>query len=320
MKKKARNLALIALIALVTASTVAKVHAKPLIIGIASGGTGGTYYPTAAAIAEVMSKNVEGVKNATAQVTAGSFENVRLIQKGYCQFAVANAASVYAAWNAKKPFKKKLDKLRTVCWGHGSDMHLVTLADSGIKTIEDLRGKRFSAGAPGSGTEIEMKRLFESNGWTYKDVRAEFLPFSGAINAIKDGRLDAANINAGYPVSSILDLATVRKVHILQIPDHWVDNLIKKYPIYDKFVLPGGTYANVDEDIHTLTSPATFSTTVDMPEELVYNVCKALYEKMPWMIENIHKAFKRWEFNGNIQRIAPLHPGTVKFLKEIGKM
>ena len=320
MGNKMKNLTVFIISVFMALSATAAVNAKPLIIGIAAGGTGGTYYPMSAAIAEIMSKEVAGVKNATAQVTGASFENVRLIQKGYCQFTVTNAASVYAAYNGLEPFKKKLDKIRTICWAHGSDLHLVAKTNSGIKTIEDIKGKRFSVGSPGSGSEIEMKRLFESNGWTYEDFKVEFLSFSGAVNAIKDGRIDIANVNAGIPVASILDLAIVKDIIILPVPDEWADNLIKAYPIYDKFTIPAGTYSGIDKDIHTLTSPATFSVSADMPEELVYKVCKALYNKFPWLIENVHKGFNRWKFDSSIQRIAPLHPGTVKFLKEIGKM
>lgn len=301
-------------------SVAATVNARPLIIGIAAGGTGGTYYPMSAAIAEIITHDVKGVKNATAQVTGASFENVRLIQKGYCQFTITNAASVYAGYNGLSPFKKKLDKLRTICWAHGSDLHLVTKGNSGIKTINDIKGKRFSVGSPGSGSEIEMNRLFTENGMTYKDFKAEYLSFSGAINALKDGRIDVANVNAGIPVASILDLTIVKDVHLIPVPDEWADNLLKAYPIYDKFVIPAGTYTNIDEDIHTLTSPATFCVTADMSEEVVYQVAKAVYKKFPWLIENIHKGFNRWKFDRSIERIAPLHPGTVKFLKEIGKM
>lgn len=320
MKKgtKLLTIGLLSLCLLLPAAAV--VSAKPLIVGIAAGGTGGTYYPMSAAIAEIMSKDIKGIKNATAQVTGASFENVRLVQKGYCQFTITNAASAYAASKGLEPFKKKLDKLRTICWAHGSDLHLVTMASSGIKTLDDTKGKRFSVGSPGSGSEIEMGRLFKTNGLSYEDFKAEFLSFSGGVNALKDGRIDVATVNAGIPIASIMDLTMVKDVIILPVPDTWADNLIKEYPIYDKFVIPAGTYTKIKEDIPTLTSPATFCVSVDMPEEIVYEVAKALNAKFPWLIENIHKSFKRWKFDSSIQRIAPLHPGAVKFLKEIGKM
>jgi TRAP transporter TAXI family solute receptor len=310
----------IAIFAVVLMSFAGAAQAKPLIISIAAGGTGGTYYPMSAAIAEIISKEVKGVKNATAQVTGASFENVRLLQKGYCQFALTNAASVYAGFNAEKPFKKKLDKLRTIAWGHGSDLHLITLKDSGIKTIDDVKGKRFAVGSPGSGSEIEIRRLLETNGMSYKDFKAEFLSFTGAVNALKDGRIDLGNVNAGIPVASVMDLMTTKDVHILQIPEAWRKNLIDKYPYYDRFTIPAGTYKGIEKDINTLTSPATFSCSADVPEEVVYAVVKAIHAKMPWLTENIHQSFKRWNFDPSIKRLAPLHPGVIKFYKEIGKM
>ncbi|MGD8562361.1 MAG: TAXI family TRAP transporter solute-binding subunit, partial [Desulfarculaceae bacterium] len=208
----------LAILAVTAFSLAGAVQAKPLIISIAAGGTGGTYYPMSAAIAEIISKEVKGVKNATAQVTGASFENVRLLQKGYCQFSTTNAASVYAAYHGEKPFKKKLDKIRTIAWGHGSDLHLITLKGSGVKSLNDIKGKRFSVGPPGSGAEIEVRRLLETNGLTYKDFKAEFLSFSGAVNALKDGRIDLGNVNAGIPVASVMDLAIVKNVLILEIP------------------------------------------------------------------------------------------------------
>lgn len=314
------SISMLAVALLVLFSTAAAVQARPLVIGIAAGGTGGTYYPMSAAIAELISKNVEGVKNATAQVTGASFENVRLLERGYCQFSTTNAASVYAAYNAKEPFTEPLKKIRTMVWGHGSDLHIVTLADSDIKTIEDLKGKRFAVGSPGSGGEIEVRRLLETNGWTYDDIEEEFLSYGEAMNALKDGRIDAGEANAGIPVASVMDLAMTKKIRILPVPDKWVENLLKEYPIYDTFTIPGGLYKGVDEDIPTLTSPATFSTSIDVPEKVVYQTMKTIYENMDWLEENIHKSFSRWKFDPSIQRLAPLHPGAEKFYKEIGKM
>lgn len=291
-----------------------------LILSLGSGGTGGTYYPMMAAVAEVLTNDVKEIKNATTQVTAASFENVRLLQRGYIQFAITNAASVYDGYKGNKPFKGKLDKLRTICWGHGSDLHIIALKSSGIKTLEDTVGKRFSIGAPGSGCQIEMKRLLETYGYTYKDFKIEFLSYIEAVNALKDGRIDVGTVNAGIPVASVMDLAIVKDINIITIPEKMMDRLIAKYPIYAKFVIPTGTYKGIDTDLKVLTSPATFSCSADMPEGLVYKVTKAIYKKMPWLTENIHKGFNRWKFEPDIKRLAPLHPGAVKFYKEIGKM
>lgn len=293
---------------------------KPLIISIGSGGTGGTYYPMMAAVAEVVTNDVKEVKNATAQVTAASFENVRLLQKGYIQFAITNAASIYDGYRGNKPFKEKLNKLRTICWGHGSDLHIVSLKGSGIDTFEAIKGKRFSVGAPGSGAEVEMKRILEIYGLTYKDFKVHFLSYSEAVNALKDGRIDVGVVNAGIPVASVMDLAIVKAINLITIPDAMMDKVIDKYPIYDKFVIPAGTYRGVDKDLKVLTSPATFSCSADLSDDLVYKVTKAVYKKMPWLIETIHQGFKRWEFRPDIKRLAPLHPGAEKFYKEMGKL
>lgn len=295
------------------------VSAKPAIISIASGGTGGTYYPMAAAIAELISDNIKGIKNATAQVTGASFENVRLLQKNACQLAITNSTSVYEGYHAIKPFKHKLDKIRTICWGHGSIFHIVAKASSGIKTIMDIKGKRFSVGSPGSGNELNVRRLLETNGLSYKDFRIEFLSFAETINALKDGRIDAGLICSGVPVASIMDLAIVSKIVLVPIPDKWAENLISKYPFFDNFVIPAGSYKGVDKDIHTVISTTTFACTIDLPADIVYQVIKLVDKKLPWMKENVHKDFVRWRVDPSVKRMAPLHPGAIKYYKEIGK-
>jgi TRAP transporter TAXI family solute receptor len=322
MKKRDYLLAVMVTISFCTILLFAgtAVAKRQLIFSLGSGGTGGTYYPMMAAVAEVLTNDVKEIKNATAQVTAGSFENVRLLQNKYVQIAITNAASIYDGYRGNKPFKKKLDKLRTICWGHGSDLHIVALKGSGIKTFEDTVGKRFSIGAPGSGCQIEMKRLLETYGYTYKDFKIEFLSYTEAVNALKDGRIDVGAINAGIPVASVMDLAIVKDIHLFAIPEKMMDKLIEKHPIYAKFVIPAGTYRGIGEDLKVLTSPATFSCIADLSEDIVYKVTKAVYKKIPWLIENIHKGFERWVFSPDIKRLAPLHPGAVKFYKEIGKM
>ena len=294
--------------------------AKRMIISLTAGGTGGTYYPMMAAVAEVITNDVKEIKNATAQVTGASYENVRLLQKGYCQIGITNAASIWDGYRGNKPFKQKLDKLRTICWGHGSDLHILTLKGSGIKTFEDTKGKSFSFGAPASGTEMEMKRILEIYGLSYKDFKPHFLGFAQTVNALKDKRIDVGVVNAGIPVASVMDLAIVKAIHLIPIPEKMMDKLIEKYPIYDKFVIPAGMYKGLDKDFLTLTSPATFSCSADVPEDIIYKVTKAIHKKMPWLTENIHKSFSRWEFRPDIKRLAPLHPGAVKFYKEIGKL
>ena len=293
---------------------------QPLIISIGAGGTGGVYYPMMAAVAETMTTGVKEIKNATAQVTGASFENVRLLQNGYVQFILANAAALYDGYQGNKPFKKPLDKLRTICWAHASDYCIVTLKNSGINTFEDIIDKRFSVGSPGAGQEIELRRVLGIYGLSYKNFKVQFLSIGGGINALKDGRVDATVVNAGTPTSALLDLAFVKQIHLISFSEAIIDQVVGKYPFYSKAVIPASTYKGFDQDLKVLASPAIFSCTAELPEDVVYKVTKAIYKKMPWLVENIHRGFGKWKFEPDIQRIAPMHPGAVKFYKEIGKM
>lgn len=293
---------------------------KPLIIAFGAGGTGGTYYTMAASLTEIMTKDVPEIKTATAQVTAASYENVRLIQKNYVQFCLNNAASTYDGWNGLKPFTQKMDQLRTLAWGHGSDYHIVVLADSPIKKFRDAVGKRLGAGAPGSGAEMQTRRLLEVMGLSYDDFKAEFLSHSEGVGAMKDGRIDVMCNTSGIPGSQFIDLSNVRKIRLIGLDKELIDKMIEKHPYYDSFVIPAGTYKGVDYDVQTMTSPAIFSCRASVPEDVVYKVLKAVYKKIPWLTKNVHRGFNRWRFEPSVQRLAPLHPGAVKFYKEIGKM
>lgn len=293
---------------------------EPIVVAFGSGGTGGTYYVMGAALTEIMTKDVAAIKTATSQVTAASYENVRLIQKNYVQFALNNAASAYDGWNGKKPFKQKMDKLRTIAWGHGSDYHLVTFKDSPINSFEDAKGKRISVGAPGSGMEMQTRRLLEVMGLSYKDFKAEFLSISEAIGGMKDGRIDMVAMTSGMPAAALIDLANVRQMRLIPLKKNLIDDMLEAHPYYEPMVIPAGTYKGVDYDTQTLTSPAIFSCSADLSEDVVYEVIKAVHKKLPWLAKNVHRGFNRWRFDPSVQRLAPLHPGAIKFYKEMGLM
>jgi TRAP transporter TAXI family solute receptor len=165
-----------------------------------------------------------------------------------------------------------------------------------------------------------MMKLFEVLGTTEKDYKVEFLSFTEGVNALKDRRIDATVVSAGYPVASVQDLSTSHSINILPWTDAIMDKFLAKYPVYAKGVIPSGTYKNVDVDTPVLVSPVTYMTSADVPEDLVYKITKAIYENVDWLSKNIHFKFTQWNFDPSIKRIAPLHPGSEQFYKEIGKL
>jgi TRAP transporter TAXI family solute receptor len=291
-----------------------------MIICIGTGLAGATFYPMGAGISEIITNEIDEIKNATAQVTAASYENVRLLQRGYIQFAITNAASVWDAHRGLKPIKEKLGKVRTICWAHASDLHLITLERSGIKTFADIKGKKFSIGSPGSGCQVMMERLIKALGYTYKDFKIQFLNYTTSANALKDRRLHVMTVSAGSPAAVVMDLASTRDIHMIALSEKEMNTFLQAYPIYSTYVIPAGTYKGMNEGLKVLCSPATFSCSVDLPEDIVYKVTKVVYNKIPWLAENIHQGFNRWSFEPDIKKLAPLHPGAVKFYKEIGKL
>jgi TRAP transporter TAXI family solute receptor len=294
--------------------------AEEYLISIGAAGTGGTTYPMNAGIAEVLARDIPEVKNATVQVTGGSFENVRLLERGYIQLATASAVASHDSFHAKGRFKNPIEVVRSLAWAHGSQVHVVSLQTSGIQTWDDLKGKRISIGPPGSQSAGNMLKLFDVLGTSESEYNVEYLSYTEGVNALKDRRVDATVVSAGFPVASIQDLSTTHKTHIMEWSDELMDKFLAKYPIYTKGVIPGGTYQNVDKDVQVLVSNVTWITSSEVPEDLVYNMIKTVYDNIDWLSENIHHKFKMWNFDPSIQRIAPLHPGAEKFYREIGKL
>src|SRR6185503_2513845 len=181
--------------------------AQPQAISIATGGTGGVYYPLGGGMANVLSKYVSGIQ-ATAEVTGGSVDNLKLINAGRSELALSMADAALDAFNGEDKFKGSKVPLRTLMILYPNQMHVVTIEGSGIETMADLKGKRVSTGSPGSATEVMAFRLIEAVGLDKdKDMRRERLGAAESVNAIKDRKIDAFFWVGGIPTAAVTDLA-----------------------------------------------------------------------------------------------------------------
>lgn len=287
-----------------------------LIIG--TGGLSGVYYPVGGGISTVINNHVEGASS-TIQSTAGSVENIRLLKQGQIDFAFATTAAAYYAQNGIELFDgDKVDNISGVAVLYPQPTHIVVAADSPINTFEDLIGKKIGVGAPASGDEGIFRELMSVMDVTYDDFDAQFISFQEQSAAFKDKQIDAMFITAGTPTAGVLDVASVKDVKLVSIEGELRDKLIEKYPYYVKTVIPKGMYPGQEEDIETIASPAYLVASTDLSEELVYNVCKAMFENL----EELHKAHNQAK-NIELEKAIigspiDMHPGAEKYYKERG--
>ncbi len=306
-----------AAVALATALVAAPASAQQFI-NILTGGQSGVYYPLGVALSQVYAKAIPNVK-ATAQVTKASAENLNLLQAGKGELALSLGDAVSDAYKGDEEagFKTPLTKLRGLSATYNNYIQIVASADSGIRTIADLKGKRVSVGAARSGTELNARAIFKAAGMSYKDLaKAEYLPFGESVELMKNRQLDATLQSAGLGVASIRDLATAVKIVIIPVPADVVAKVGDA--AYQPSVIPANTYEGQTADVATAAIPNFLVTQTGVSDELAYQMTKALYDNLDtlYAAHNAAKAIKRE--NAVKGMPIPLHPGAARYYKEVG--
>ena len=252
---------------------------KEQFINIATGGTAGTYYPIGGAIAEVLNKN--GM-NASAQSTGASVANINMLKDKQVELAIVQNDITYYAVNGEEMFKEsgKIENLTGIASLYPETCQFVVREDSGIKKIEDLKGKRVAVGAAGSGAEANARQILESYGLTYDDVDEQFLSFAEGSYALKDGTVDAAFVTAGYPTASVQDIASQNKIRLLPIGDEQIKKLNEKYPFYTKTTVPAGTYQGFEEEVPTVSVMAILVANDKIDAALGEKLTKAIFDNL----------------------------------------
>ena len=287
-------------------------------LSIATGGTGGIYYPLGGGLAEVINQHVEGYA-ATAEVTGGSVENMGLIATGDADLAIALGDTVHQARTGTGRFAgQRLAMISGVASLYTNMVQIVTLADSGITSLSALRGKRVSVGAPGSGTEINAKAILTANGISYDDIDEQRLNFNETADALANGDIDAGFWSVGAPTSAILNLATTQSIRMIELSNEEIAATREADPIFAHTTLAGGTYAGVEEDVAVLGIPNVLVVSAEMPDDLTYALTRALFEHLG-ELSMIHPAANQTtvEFTLDTMPI-PLHPGAARYYEEIG--
>jgi TRAP transporter TAXI family solute receptor len=291
---------------------------QKLRLTIASGGTGGVYYPYAGTLAEIINQKIPNVF-ATAEVTGASVENVRLVGKKETTFGLTMNDTLFQAYTGEGKFKgSKIDSLRTVVQMYPNQYQIVTLKKSGIRKLSDLKGKRVSVGAPGSGTEYKTNLVLPLLGIKYSDFKVYRLSFSENTTALKDGTIDVGIWSVAPPTSSIIDLATTHDIELIPFTKEEVEKVERAYPYYSSWVIPKNTYRGQTTDVLTIAVWNSIVCHKDTPEDLIYKITKALFENKKMLVET-HKIaeFTTPETSAKKSPI-PIHPGALKYYKEIG--
>lgn len=287
----------------------------PKQLVVATGGTGGTYYPLGGGMADHITKNA-GV-TATAQATGASAENVRLIRDAKADIAFTQSDIAQYASEGSNMFQQD-GKIEFNAIGalYNETVQIVVAGDSNINGVADLKGKRVSVGAPGSGTELNAQQILEAYGLKFEDVELQRLSFADSAKAIQEGKLDAAFQTAGAPTAAITELAATKGVKIIPIDADKIDALVAKYPFYVKTTIPGNTYQTVANDVTTVSVKAMLVVRKDLSEDLVYKATKAIFENIDKLGHAKAKEIKVEEALAGVS--LPVHPGAKKFFDEKG--
>jgi TRAP transporter TAXI family solute receptor len=286
-------------------------------ITILTGGTGGVYYPLGVALSEVFAEAVPEAQ-VSVQSTKASVENLNLLQAGRGEIAFTLGDSLADAWEGMEEagFPKKLDKLRGIAAIYPNFIQIVASRESGIKTLEDLKGKRLSVGAPRSGTELNARTILSAAGISYDDLgKVEYLPFSESVELMKNRQLDATLQSAGLGVASIRDLSSSIAITMVEIPASLVEGI---GPPYVAETIPAGTYTGQDADVPTAAVRNYLVSTTDVDDQIGYAMTSSLFENLDHLVA-AHQAAKGITLeNATSGMPVPLHPGAERYYQEKG--
>lgn len=292
---------------------------KDVRLSIATGGTGGVYYPMGGGMANILSKYIPYIE-ATAEVTSASVDNCLLIGSGKADMALVMADTGWDAYQGRGKFKTKLP-LKTLAVLYPNNMHIVTLEGSGIEKVSDLKGKRVSTGSPGSGTEVKGLRVLEAYGLDPdKDMKRDKLGASESAGALKDRKIDAYFWDGGVPTASVTDVGATPGIKIKLIGhEDAISKMREKYgPLYVKGTIPAKSYPGQDTDVAIAVVWNILICNENMKGDIAYDILKTLFDRKPELV-NVHREAKWLSLvpQGAGSPI-PYHPGAIRYFTEKG--
>jgi len=290
--------------------------AQQRFVTVATGGTAGTYFPLGGALAEIWNKNIKGM-NANATATGASAANVQMLKDNKVDVIFVQNDGAFYAINGVELFKDKVAKdIRGLACLYNETVQLVALADSGVKTVADLKGKRVSVGAAGSGVEINARQILEAAGLSYSDIKVQYLSFAESASNLKDGNIDAAFNTAGAPTAAIQDLGASKKITIVPVDGAIAEKLMKKWSFYTPEKLAAGTYPGMTTDVVTVSVKSMLAASAKLDANLVYELLRTMFANGERLAAS-HKKGADIKLATALDGMSiPLHAGAERFYKE----
>jgi hypothetical protein len=313
---------MLALAGALTAGTAATAQERFITIG--TGGQTGVYFVVGQSICRLVNRGSadHGLK-CTAPSTGGSIANINAIKAGDMDMGVAQSDWQFHAYNGTSKFEgDQFENLRAVFSVHGEPFNVIARKDAGISSFDDLKGKRVNIGNPGSGQRATMEVVMDAKGWTLDDfaLASELKPAEQAA-ALGDNKVDAIIYTVGHPNGSIQEAVSTIDAELVPVEGPEIEKLISENPYYAAATVPGGMYKGTDSDVNTFGVKATFVTSADVEDDVVYQVVKAVFDNFD-RFKRLHPAFENLTeeemISGGLS--APLHPGAEKYYKERGWM
>jgi len=296
----------------------AQINKDDYFITVATGPTSGLYFPIGGAFSNVIKNNL-GYRS-SAQSTGASVENINLMMEAKADMAITMADAIAQAYDGTGAFegRQPMKNLRAMMGLYPNYVQIVTTDKTGITKFEDLKGKRVGIGAPNSGVELNARMMYEAHGMTYEDSRVDYLNYGEAIDQMKNGLIDAAFVTSGIPNATVMELGVTNKIVIVPIEGEGAEKLIEKYPFFVKEIIPRETY-NTDADANTVTVRNIMIVRDDLPEEVVYDLTKGIYENIGDIKASHNTADEHISLqNSQIGVNIPFHPGAEKYFREMG--
>jgi hypothetical protein len=299
--------------------------AQEKFITIGTGGQTGVYYVVGQSICRLVNRDTEKHKiKCTAPSTGGSIANINAIKAGGQDMGVAQSDWQYHAYNGTSQFadQGKFSDLRAVFSVHSEPFTVVARKDSGITTWEGLKSKRVNIGNPGSGQRATMSVVLNAFGWTESTFAlASELKSAEQAAALGDNKVDAIVFTVGHPNGSIQEATTTTDAVLVPVTGAPIEKLVKENPYYAYATIPGGMYRGNEKDIKTFGVKATFVSSAKVPDAMVYQVVKAVFDNFD-RFKGLHPAFATLKTSDMIKdgNSAPLHAGAAKYFKEKGWM
>ncbi len=286
---------------------------KQTSINIASGGTGGTYYPLAGAMANIWQDSIKGL-NASAQTTGASVANVNLLREDKADIIFVQNDIAYYALNGTEVFKNApYADIRGMASLYPETCQIIVIAESGISSVAGLRGKRVAVGAAGSGAEANARQILGAAGLSYADILPQYLSFNEASSNLKDGNIDAAFVTAGHPTAAVQDISATRSIRLLQIDETTISKLMALYPFYSRTTVPASTYRGVDQPTRTVAVQAMLAVSSRLEATAVEKMLQSLFANNE-RLSAAHRAGAMVTLETARDGMSlPLHEGAEKF-------